>query len=134
MLVGQQHASAWLLLHAASGVVAEGSSSPTSTQATSCIAAALHLSCSPESNKHRAWGAEKSLHVCAPSKCASCPAAVAVAVASGRFVPNITIGPLVVDALRPVTDKVLDCHLVSGVGSAGVGVGGWVGGCVGVVV
>jgi ribulose-phosphate 3-epimerase len=25
----------------------------------------------------------------------------------GRFVPNITIGPLVVDALRPVTDKVL---------------------------
>lgn len=34
-------------------------------------------------------------------------------VAAGRFVPNITIGPLVVDALRPVTDKVLDCHLVS---------------------
>jgi ribulose-phosphate 3-epimerase len=32
----------------------------------------------------------------------------------GRFVPNITIGPLVVDALRPVTDKVLDVHLVSG--------------------
>ena len=31
----------------------------------------------------------------------------------GRFVPNITIGPLVVEALRPVTDKVLDCHLVS---------------------
>lgn len=31
----------------------------------------------------------------------------------GRFVPNITIGPLVVDALRPVTDKVLDVHLVS---------------------
>ena len=30
----------------------------------------------------------------------------------GRFVPNITIGPLVVDALRPVTDKVLDCHLM----------------------
>lgn len=30
----------------------------------------------------------------------------------GRFVPNITIGPLVVDALRPITDKVLDCHLV----------------------
>lgn len=27
--------------------------------------------------------------------------------------PNITIGPLVVEALRPVTDKVLDCHLVS---------------------
>lgn len=30
----------------------------------------------------------------------------------GRFVPNITIGPMVVDALRPVTDKPLDCHLV----------------------
>ncbi len=30
----------------------------------------------------------------------------------GRFVPNITIGPLVVEALRPVTDKVLDVHLV----------------------
>lgn len=30
----------------------------------------------------------------------------------GRFVPNITIGPLVVDALRPITDKVLDCHLM----------------------
>ena len=30
----------------------------------------------------------------------------------GRYVPNITIGPLVVDALRPVTDKVLDCHLM----------------------
>jgi ribulose-phosphate 3-epimerase len=28
-------------------------------------------------------------------------------------VPNITIGPLVVEAIRPVTDKVLDCHLVS---------------------
>ena len=30
----------------------------------------------------------------------------------GRFVPNITIGALVVDALRPVTDKPLDCHLM----------------------
>jgi hypothetical protein len=30
----------------------------------------------------------------------------------GRFVPNITIGPLVVDAIRPITDKVLDVHLV----------------------
>ncbi len=38
----------------------------------------------------------------------------AVQVMDGRFVPNITIGPLVVDALRPVTDKVLDVHLVSG--------------------
>ena len=27
-------------------------------------------------------------------------------VMDGRFVPNITIGPLVVDALHPVTDKV----------------------------
>lgn len=31
----------------------------------------------------------------------------------GRFVPNITIGPLVVAALRPVTDLPLDVHLVS---------------------
>ena len=30
----------------------------------------------------------------------------------GRFVPNITIGPLIVDALRPVTDLPLDVHLV----------------------
>ncbi|KAL4447312.1 hypothetical protein ABPG77_007345 [Micractinium sp. CCAP 211/92] len=35
-----------------------------------------------------------------------------VDVMDGRFVPNITIGPLVVDALRPVTDKPLDCHLM----------------------
>ena len=34
-----------------------------------------------------------------------------VDVMDGRFVPNITIGPLVVDALRPVTDKVIDVHL-----------------------
>ena len=30
----------------------------------------------------------------------------------GRFVPNITIGPLVVDAIRPLTDAVLDTHLM----------------------
>jgi ribulose-phosphate 3-epimerase len=37
---------------------------------------------------------------------------VHVDVMDGRFVPNITIGPLVVDALRPITDKPLDCHLM----------------------
>ena len=37
---------------------------------------------------------------------------VHVDVMDGRFVPNITIGPLIVDALRPVTDKPLDCHLM----------------------
>lgn len=35
-----------------------------------------------------------------------------VDVMDGRFVPNITIGPLVVNALRPVTDKPLDVHLM----------------------
>ena len=35
-----------------------------------------------------------------------------VDVMDGRFVPNITIGPLVVDALRPVTQKPLDVHLM----------------------
>lgn len=35
-----------------------------------------------------------------------------VDVMDGRFVPNITIGPLVVKALRPVTDKPLDVHLM----------------------
>lgn len=37
---------------------------------------------------------------------------VHVDVMDGRFVPNITIGPLVVNALRPVTDKVIDVHLM----------------------
>jgi pentose-5-phosphate-3-epimerase len=36
-----------------------------------------------------------------------------VDVMDGRFVPNITIGPLVVDAIRPVTELPLDVHLVS---------------------
>ncbi|BAZ41514.1 ribulose-phosphate 3-epimerase [Calothrix sp. NIES-4101] len=35
-----------------------------------------------------------------------------VDVMDGRFVPNITIGPLVVDAIRPVTKKPLDVHLM----------------------
>jgi ribulose-phosphate 3-epimerase len=33
-------------------------------------------------------------------------------VMDGRFVPNITIGPLIVKALRPVTEKPLDVHLM----------------------
>lgn len=37
---------------------------------------------------------------------------VHVDVMDGRFVPNITIGPLVVDALRKVTDATLDVHLM----------------------
>ncbi|NVB39519.1 ribulose-phosphate 3-epimerase [Pseudenhygromyxa sp. WMMC2535] len=35
-----------------------------------------------------------------------------VDVMDGRFVPNLTIGPMVVQALRPVTPKPLDCHLM----------------------
>lgn len=35
-----------------------------------------------------------------------------VDVMDGHFVPNITIGPLVVDALRKVTDRPLDVHLM----------------------
>jgi ribulose-phosphate 3-epimerase len=35
-----------------------------------------------------------------------------VDVMDGRFVPNITIGPLIVQALRPVTSKPLDVHLM----------------------
>ncbi len=37
---------------------------------------------------------------------------VHVDVMDGRFVPNLTIGPPVVAALRRVTDKPLDCHLM----------------------
>ncbi len=33
-------------------------------------------------------------------------------VMDGHFVPNLTIGPMVVKALRPYTDKVFDCHLM----------------------
>jgi ribulose-phosphate 3-epimerase len=35
-----------------------------------------------------------------------------VDVMDGRFVPNITIGPLIVKALRPITDMPLDVHLM----------------------
>ena len=35
-----------------------------------------------------------------------------VDVMDGRFVPNITIGPLIVEAIRPVTQKPLDVHLM----------------------
>ena len=35
-----------------------------------------------------------------------------VDVMDGRFVPNITIGPLIVKAIRPITQKPLDVHLM----------------------
>lgn len=37
---------------------------------------------------------------------------VHVDVMDGRYVPNLTIGPMVVEALRRVTDKPLDVHLM----------------------
>lgn len=37
---------------------------------------------------------------------------VHVDVMDGHFVPNITFGPLVVSAIRPVTQKALDVHLM----------------------
>ncbi|HVY52819.1 MAG TPA: ribulose-phosphate 3-epimerase [Devosia sp.] len=35
-----------------------------------------------------------------------------VDVMDGHFVPNITLGPVLVQWLRPLTGKVLDCHLM----------------------
>ncbi|HEX4298390.1 MAG TPA: ribulose-phosphate 3-epimerase [Devosia sp.] len=35
-----------------------------------------------------------------------------VDIMDGHFVPNITIGPVVVEWLRPLTKKTLDCHLM----------------------
>src|SRR5687767_283068 len=35
-----------------------------------------------------------------------------VDVMDGKFVPNITIGPLVVEAIRPITSLPLDVHLM----------------------
>lgn len=35
-----------------------------------------------------------------------------VDVMDGHFVPNITIGPLIVDAIKPITDLPLDVHLM----------------------
>ncbi|GAA3323445.1 hypothetical protein GCM10020331_047340 [Ectobacillus funiculus] len=33
-------------------------------------------------------------------------------VMDGHFVPNITIGPLIVEAIRPITSLTLDVHLM----------------------
>jgi ribulose-phosphate 3-epimerase len=35
-----------------------------------------------------------------------------VDVMDGRFVPNITIGPMIVKAIEPHTEKFIDCHLM----------------------
>lgn len=35
-----------------------------------------------------------------------------VDVMDGHFVPNLTIGPLIVEAIRPKTKMILDCHLM----------------------
>jgi ribulose-phosphate 3-epimerase len=35
-----------------------------------------------------------------------------VDVMDGHFVPNITIGPLIVEAIRPLTKKIIDVHLM----------------------
>lgn len=35
-----------------------------------------------------------------------------VDVMDGHFVPNLTIGPMIVEAIRPVTQLFLDCHLM----------------------
>jgi ribulose-phosphate 3-epimerase len=35
-----------------------------------------------------------------------------VDVMDGHFVPNITFGPLIVEAIRPLTEKVIDVHLM----------------------
>jgi ribulose-phosphate 3-epimerase len=35
-----------------------------------------------------------------------------VDVMDGRFVPNITIGPMIVEAIRPETKKIIDVHLM----------------------
>jgi len=38
--------------------------------------------------------------------------AIQIDVMDGRFVPNINFGPSVVSAIRPITDMMLDVHLM----------------------